>query len=45
MFGAKIQNNDDFCVPLPKVLICFRKMKKVLFAFAALIALADLDLT
>ena len=40
MFGAKLRKNNDFCVPLPKVLICFRKMKKVLFAFAALIALA-----
>ena len=40
MFGAKLRKNNDFCVPLPMVLICFRKMKKVLFAFAALIALA-----
>lgn len=40
MFGANIRKIDDFCVPLPKVLICFRKMKKVLFAFAAIIALA-----
>ena len=45
MFGAKLRKYNDFCVPLPMVLICFRKMKKVLFAFAALIALADLDLT
>ena len=40
MFGAKLRKNNDFCVPLPMVLICFRKMKKVLFAFAALITLA-----
>ncbi len=40
MFGTKIQNNDDFCVPMPKVLICFIEMKKILSAFAALITLA-----
>jgi uncharacterized pyridoxamine 5'-phosphate oxidase family protein len=40
MFGANIRKIDDFCLPLPKFLICFRKMKKVLFTFAALIALA-----